>query len=317
MTKILAGIVIYNPDLDKLHQNLSAIFPQVDRMIVVDNGSLNFNQAKSLLPPETIVVHNERNLGIATALNQILQYALDYDFDWALTLDQDSVVADNMISVYRKVAASNQHLGVICCRYRDRNFAAPDDRLTRNCYVYSCITSASLVNVKAWQEIGGFDDYMFIDSVDHDFNHRLWKAGWGVFKTIDTELLHELGKSLKTMSFFGHKYKIYNHSSLRYYYISRNGVYETRKNASFVMALYGALHHFFLIFLVWRFEPHKVAKTIKIIQGTVAGLTCSITKHVPRDKQPLNILNGGGKYLINPMPFIRLLAIYEERKIAA
>ena len=284
MTKILAGIVLYNPDVQRLQENVSAIAPQVECLVFIDNASKNMDEVKTVLPANSVVIHNDKNLGIATALNEILQYALDNDYDWALTLDQDTIAAGNMIEAYSKVAASNQHLGVICCKFRDRHYITEDEKLTSDRYVYSCITSASMVYVKAWQEVGGFDDTMFIDSVDHDFCHTLWRSGWGVYKTIETEILQEVGTTTKSLRVHGHTYFVYNHSTFRYYYRSRNNVYEARKNQNNLVGLYRALEKIFMIYLVWRYEQHKMAKTAKIIKGAWDGLTCPITKPVPRVK---------------------------------
>ena len=293
MEKILAGIVLYNPEIGRLKENVAAIAPQVERLVFIDNASKNMKDVEEVLPANAIVIHNDKNLGIATALNEILQYALDNDYDWALTLDQDTIAAGNMIEAYSKVAASNQHLGVICCRFRDRHYVTEDESYTSDRYVYSCITSASMVNVKAWQEVGGFDDSMFIDSVDHDFCHTLWRAGWGVYKTIETEILQEIGSSVHVLKILGRQYKVFNHSTFRYYYRSRNKVYEGRKRHNNLIGLFNALENFFLIYLVCRYEQHKMAKTAKIIKGAWDGLTCPIAKPVLRVKNTVSVKNNG------------------------
>ena len=46
--KVLAGIVLYNPDLERLSENVSAIIPQVDILLLVDNKSNNINEIISL-----------------------------------------------------------------------------------------------------------------------------------------------------------------------------------------------------------------------------------------------------------------------------
>lgn len=49
MKKILAGIVLYNPDIKRLKQNIDVILPQVDRIILVNNGSENIDEIKALV----------------------------------------------------------------------------------------------------------------------------------------------------------------------------------------------------------------------------------------------------------------------------
>ena len=44
--KYLAGIVTFNPDIERLNENISAIINQVDKVVVVDNGSENADDIK-------------------------------------------------------------------------------------------------------------------------------------------------------------------------------------------------------------------------------------------------------------------------------
>ena len=70
--KIAAGIVLYNPDIDRLKKNLEAIAPQVEKVFLVDNHSDHIENIKKLLEqfPVCELIENEKNAGIATALNQ-------------------------------------------------------------------------------------------------------------------------------------------------------------------------------------------------------------------------------------------------------
>ena len=43
MAKIYSGIVLFNPDLNRLLLSLSSISPQVDKVILIDNGSSNID----------------------------------------------------------------------------------------------------------------------------------------------------------------------------------------------------------------------------------------------------------------------------------
>ena len=42
--KIIASIVLYNPDIELLSLNIKAILPQVSELIIVNNGSKNFGE---------------------------------------------------------------------------------------------------------------------------------------------------------------------------------------------------------------------------------------------------------------------------------
>ena len=45
---VYAGIVTYNPKIERLIENINSIYPQVDKVIVYDNGSENIEDIKLL-----------------------------------------------------------------------------------------------------------------------------------------------------------------------------------------------------------------------------------------------------------------------------
>ena len=47
--KVLAGITLYNPNIDRLKENIDAIYSQVAEVVCVDNESDDFKQIKQLL----------------------------------------------------------------------------------------------------------------------------------------------------------------------------------------------------------------------------------------------------------------------------
>ena len=100
--KIIASIVLYNPDIERLSLNIKAILPQVSELIIVNNGSKNFGEVIDMTKEYTDIsfIDNEENLGIATALNQAAVFAQKNDYNWIITLDQDSVAPENLVSVY-------------------------------------------------------------------------------------------------------------------------------------------------------------------------------------------------------------------------
>ena len=44
--RIAAGIVLYNPDIDRLKKNLEVIESQVEKVFLVDNHSNNLEEVK-------------------------------------------------------------------------------------------------------------------------------------------------------------------------------------------------------------------------------------------------------------------------------
>lgn len=91
MSKIYAGIVSYNPELKRLKENISVIQNQISAVVVFDNGSDNIDEIRNLISELTNVefIRSEKNLGIAGALNRLMQWGNDKGYDWMLSLDQD------------------------------------------------------------------------------------------------------------------------------------------------------------------------------------------------------------------------------------
>ena len=73
MNNCLAGIVTYNPEIERLEESLNRIDPQVDNVVIIDNGSNNISVIYDLLKkfPDVLIEANGENKGIACALNQI------------------------------------------------------------------------------------------------------------------------------------------------------------------------------------------------------------------------------------------------------
>ena len=109
--KIIAGIVLFNPDIDRLKENVGAIFCQVDKVVFIENGSKKIDYIDNIDCENGIFIYNKENLGIAHALNQILDYAASNNYEWALTLDQDSVASPNLIQVFAKYVRKD--IGII------------------------------------------------------------------------------------------------------------------------------------------------------------------------------------------------------------
>lgn len=126
-----------------------------------------------------------------------------------------------------------------------------------------CITSASMMNLNAWKQVGGFDEKMFIDSVDFDICLSMREHGYRIIKTYDTALLHEVGHS-EIRKLFGKEYQIYHHSPLRYYYMIRNGIYLGKRHHFTFKATLRAIRLFILVSL---FEENKMEKISKMLLG--------------------------------------------------
>lgn len=93
MIKLAACVVLYNPD-DTIFENILTYGNYVDKLIVIDNSlkknNLLIDKLNEIFESKLIYINNNDNLGIATALNQACDKAIELKFKWILTMDQDS-----------------------------------------------------------------------------------------------------------------------------------------------------------------------------------------------------------------------------------
>lgn len=226
--RILAAIVLYFPDTKRLRDNINAILPQVDGIAFFNNGG---TMPQTIELPGIVLDSESKNVGIAAALNHLCQYAIDNEYDWILTLDQDSVCPEGLILEYKKYLG-NPKIGMICPRILDRNYGSLHYDGQEGAGIEkidACITSASLLRLSAWQQVRGFWEDLFIDMVDFDMCWSLQEKGFIILRTNLKSLLHEIGHS-KRVLFRGEENVIYNHPPIRSYYISRNTIAVGRKH---------------------------------------------------------------------------------------
>ena len=285
MCKKIAGIVIYNPDIGRLEQNINSISPQVDMVVLQNNGIANINDLNQLIAhyDKVVVIGDGDNIGIAAALNRLAEYAVIQEAKWLLTLDQDSVCESELIRVYEKYV-TEVNIGLITCTITDRNFQynkEEADFQTR--YIDNCITSGSYIRLSAWKEIGGFDEKMFIDHVDTDYCYRLRLSGWNIIQTSYKGLLHEVGSNTKRKHLLGKEFVVFNHSPFRCYYIVRNQIYFARKHRDTLvlrksMRIQRTAWTRWMVYLLY--EGNKREKMVAWAKGVRDGYRMSIQNNI-------------------------------------
>mgnify|MGYP004506179077 FL=1 len=239
MCKVAAIIISYNPD-NNLLDSINLLINQVEKIIIVDNGSesqkkKNINLIKDIDNKKIEVIFNEENLGIATALNIGVKEALNQGYNWILTMDQDSKASSNMVEkmfeVYNTIDESERKdILSIFPNFVDERIQSIEENSEMNAYEYvdADITSGNLLKAEVFDRVGFFDDSLFIDLVDTDFCMRLNEKNIKMIKVRDAILYHSLGESQTVKSIFG-KFNTSNHSALRRYYMTRNRFYTWEK----------------------------------------------------------------------------------------
>ncbi|NQX45866.1 glycosyltransferase [Paenibacillus tritici] len=239
-----AGIVLYNPDLDRLDQNINSIRNQIDLIFLIDNNSENITliTQKYNNDAQIHIMKNYENKGIAFALNQICQLAIAFKYEWVLLLDQDSICSSKIIRTYNNYT-SDQSVALLTPYIIDINKTNLEEykskRLTNFSFVEWAITSGSMIRIDAWKKVGFFDEELFIDAVDFDFSFRLQINGYKQIRINSEYLLQEVGNAEPTWIYRPHidnsgkwtikRYYRTNHSLIRQYYMIRNHLIIARK----------------------------------------------------------------------------------------
>lgn len=193
--RITVGIVIYKPNIERLNLNIIKILNQFERLILYKNSSFDINElpCAKFNKDRITILGDEKNKGIAVALNAIMEHAINYGYGWVLTLDQDSIIPENISREFGKYLNLKQ-LGIICTQNIDsrRKYMKVINNPQHE-YVDMCDTSGSCVNCKTWLDIGGFDEWLFIDLVDNDFCKRIVLNNYKILRLNNVVMDHQYG----------------------------------------------------------------------------------------------------------------------------
>jgi len=229
--KICGIIVTYNIGRE-IYKCFNSVINQVDKIVMVDNGSdketiavlKKINKENSKVE----LIKNSVNLGLAKALNQGVLWAKKLGYSWVLTLDQDTIVGNNMVkslvSIYSQ-CPFYEKIGLIGSNSRSKY----SGRLYINCQnskkdfikVKTIITSGSLLSLTAYEKAGPFREDFFIEGIDLEYCLRLRKYGYEVLLSCRPLMTHAAGK-MEEHHFFGRVILVANHEPWRYYLMTRN-----------------------------------------------------------------------------------------------
>lgn len=266
----IAGIVLYNPDREKLRANIQAVISQVDWLVLVDNGSCNYRLIFDEFQDDKIAwIRHDENLGIARALNDIVLFAREKGASWVLSLDQDSVVSSNIIEKYEESIVGN-NIGMICCCIMDRNLANYNFQITNTIrVVQSCISSGCYINIRAWERVGGYYEPLFIDQVDFDMCYLLNENGYKIVRNESVYISHEVGHS-REIKFLGKADMVTNHPPIRYYYLFRNYIVVARRHGHWLHFFYKMFRRLLIINI---YEQKRSEKNQMILWGLYDAIT--------------------------------------------
>jgi rhamnosyltransferase len=231
-------VVLYHPDEATIDSVLNLArwgYAPIAVVNAIDPGELERLRAAGL--PGLIV--NERNIGLATALNQGIERALALGAHYVLLLDQDSRPGETMgmalVETAVRAARQGARIGCVGPVLVDRKAPGPGEAMVAAAAAgtagplipaSSIATSGALVSADALHAAGDMWDALFIDGIDHEWCFRAHAAGYGVFVAAAVRMEHDMGEH--GINFLG-RYKPIHRSAFRHFYIVRNGLWLARR----------------------------------------------------------------------------------------
>jgi rhamnosyltransferase len=239
---ILAIIITYNPESEHLTNFISILTKQFFNILVIDNCSDKFDVNLNLFSSESCnieLIKNITNVGLASAQNQGVNFAIDKNFESVCIFDQDSSVQLNYLDIlfsdYNLLISKGEDVGAIgpCVVDKSSGISYPisiyngfflnryqlkENEIAHCSYI---ISSGSLISVNTLKSVGFFLDKFFINYIDIEWCFRAIYHNKKIFTTNNTFITQDVG--LYRKSIFGRFVPV--HGAVRRYYAARNSVF--------------------------------------------------------------------------------------------
>lgn len=237
-SSIIAVIVTFCPDLQRLRRMFLSLLPQVQSIVLVDNGS-NENVADwvdSWTGRQVHGVYLGANTGIAFAQNRGIECAKSLGASYVLLMDQDSIPAPDMVKELRLALQAKPQAAAAGPWYTDgrnqqqnRPFLRVTGLRTQRLgctgaegllEVDHLIASGCLIPMVVLNRVGLMREDFFIDMVDIEWCLRARAAGYQLYGVCQARLEHRLGDA--PIRILGREF--ITHSPWRHYFHVRNAI---------------------------------------------------------------------------------------------
>jgi rhamnosyltransferase len=288
--RVAGCVVLYNPE-DDVFENIASYILNIDLLFIVDNSTTHNKKLIEKLSntfSNIEYINNNDNLGIATALNIGCNKALEKDYEWILTMDQDSQFIN--FSHYLSCLGGLQNTDNIAILSANTNYnekmKVPKEAVCNFEEKFSAITSANLLNLKLFEQIGKFEDKLFIDLVDYDYCIKAQVNNYRVLYFPNIFVKHALGTVFLRKNIFTKKVRAKReHNPQRTYYFARNYLFLSKKfgkNFPKELNIFKILNILFIheVTKILLYEDQKAAKLRAKFLGLFHFLTNKYGKHI-------------------------------------
>jgi rhamnosyltransferase len=247
--RLAAIILTYHPDLALLRRAVMSLCPQVERILIVDNGTgwdcdALLGAFSGTDRDRIEFVWLDANIGVGAGHNRGIRWARARGFTHVLILDQDSIPRSDMVrqqvAALDRLYAQGIPVAAVAARFVDRYSGriGPFVRIGSwrlaqvQCGLAGAgelpeidfiISSGALIPMRVLDKVGDMNEDLFVDHVDTEWILRCRAQGYRAFGVCDATMEHGVGNT--TFRFwFGRWRNTPLHSPERDYYLFRNSI---------------------------------------------------------------------------------------------
>ncbi len=159
MKRVLAVVVTYYPDELLLKENISSFIDNVDKVLIWENTASSDKMKYRFISHKKVDYCGDGVNSISRALNYAWRYAKKNNYDFLLTMDQDSVWEN--FDVYLSKTCNNP---VVPLGFYGPCINSDSDQKTF--FQTELITSGMLLPVYLLEQIGGYNEVFKVDGID-------------------------------------------------------------------------------------------------------------------------------------------------------
>ncbi len=273
--KYCGVVVLFNPEDDVL-LNIASYQDSLSKIYVVDNSEVKNKGLceKIKLNSKIEYISFDKNMGLAYALNVGCEKAFLDNYDYILTMDQDSRFEIGAVEkIISLINEDKVHYSIVCPNvssvYVDKSTnqdkiaytqLSDGERVERNWVM----TSGSMMCLKDYKAAGAFDESLFIAHIDIDMGIKLNKLNCKIIQLGDAILYQRFGNSRPKKILWKTVYPSFA-SPVRTYYLFRNQKYLENKWVGYKSFINVHLYKF--VIKIFLFEDKKFEKIKMAIKG--------------------------------------------------
>ena len=283
--KDIAGtVILYNSPMSVV-DNIKTYINQIEKLYVVDNSTQVNDELILFLQiyPHIHYQSLEGNKGIAIALNWAAKQAILDGYKVLLTMDDDTRTPEKMIKVMIDFWNEYPNPIGILSGVHNLDLAGVSRKNAENPYqiLPYAMTSGNMLNLFAYQYVGGFIDELFIDHVDNEYGLRLNFNNYQVVELRNIYLEHNVGYAEESKFGKWTIRKFRTHSPIRNYYFMRNGIYVARKYITYYPLYTWIVTKEFIyrLHISALFAKNKFSRVTLLFEGIIDGFLGKLGKY--------------------------------------